>query len=225
LLVGAAVTVPCDNKRLTGNSANLTIVHQGVALLGLVDLLIVPPVIVAIIICAVRLHRFRHARIRAGITHGSGKHAETAVLWVLVPGLALIVLFHVALFSSPGPVSNLTPSQVPGTWIGAHGATLVVRADGTFTASRLPPNAGLPVPPSGHLVSTNPTTGRGTWQIDSGPFNGDPSSVDLTFTCPRPGSSCSEFWLQLEHKGNSLALYYYLGDPADRSNQYAFTRQ
>ena len=185
------------------------------------DLLIVPPIIVVIIACAVRLHRFRHARIRTGITHGRGTRAETTVLWVLVPGLALIVLFHVALFSSPGPVSNPAPSQVTGTWIGAHGATLVVRADGTFTASNLPAtldqadNVGIPSQPV--------KAGSGTWEI-GGPYAQDQSYVSFTFGCASDESLCgASFELQLQGTAPP-GLFYYIGDPDD-DNTYVFARQ
>jgi hypothetical protein len=55
--------------------------------------------------------------------------------------------------------------------------------------------------------------------------------VIFTFACPAHASACGNqvltFDLQAENPGPSgrPALFYYLGDPDDWADQYAFSRQ
>jgi hypothetical protein len=81
------------------------------------------------------------------------------------------------------------------------------------------------------LSGRNPPSGHGTWVIGPGIFNGPPESVIFTFACSPPGDECAgsnlTFDLQAETSSPSggPALFYYLGDPDNWSDQYAFSRQ
>ena len=81
------------------------------------------------------------------------------------------------------------------------------------------------------LTGRNPSSGDGTWAISPGDFDGSPESVIFTFTCTPPTRECTTlnltFDLQADFQGLSgrPALFYYLGDHDDWSDQYAFTRQ
>jgi hypothetical protein len=110
---------------------------------------------------------------------------------------------------------------------------LVLRPDGTFTASALPPQIGTAAPAlssTGDVLNTG--SGHGTWTIGPGVFNGSPDSVIFTVACGTAPSSCAghprTFDLQLEtnapNGGGGPALFYYTGSPRDLSNQYPFVR-
>jgi hypothetical protein len=163
----------------------------------------------------------------------AGRTVRPWPLAASLAGIALFVLFNVAYFNGFGtdPVIGIpTRVQITGTWVGTAGATLVVKPDGTFIASGLPPYTGQAAFP-GMQSGRNPPSGQGTWLIGPGDFSGPPESVIFTFGCPQPASECASqnltFDLQAENPGPSggRALFYYLGDPDDWSNQYAFTRQ
>lgn len=145
-------------------------------------------------------------------------------------GIALFVLFNLNGFGTDPVIGTPTRAQVTGTWVGNAGATLVLRPDGTFTARGLPSYAGQPDSP-GMQLGRNPASGHGTWVIGPGDFNGPPESVIFTFVCAVHPSGCGNqvltFDLQAENPGPSggPALFYYLGDPDDWADQYAFTRQ
>jgi hypothetical protein len=75
-------------------------------------------------------------------------------------------------------------------------------------------------------------SGHGTWTIGPGGFNGSPQSVIITVACRAAPSGCAghprTFDLQVETKApngqGGPALFYYLGNPRDLSNQYYFIR-
>jgi len=161
--------------------------------------------------------------------------------WGLVAvlvGAGLFVLFNVAYFNGFGTdpvIGSPTRAQVTGTWVGDQGARLVLRPDGTFTASGLPPYVGVG---AGFFATSGqpqtPSSGDGTWVIGPGEFNGPPESVIFTFaSCDGGPGGCpgyaSSFDLQAETAsptgGGGPALFYYTGDPDDWAGQYAFTRQ
>jgi hypothetical protein len=158
-------------------------------------------------------------------------------VWLLVASLAgigLFILFNVTYFNGFGTdpvIGSPTGAQVTGTWVGTDGARLVLRRNGTFAASRLPPYVGQPTDFRDMLLGRNPPTGHGTWVIGAGVFGGPPESVIFTFACSPPGRGCTNrnltFDLQAESPGPSggPALFYYRGDPDDWSDQYAFTHQ
>jgi hypothetical protein len=159
--------------------------------------------------------------------------ARRWTLMASLAGIALFVLFNVAYFNGFGtdPVIGIpTRAQVTGTWVGNAGATLVLKLDGTFTASGLPSHTGQSDFP-GMQLGHNPASGHGTWAIGPGDFNGPPESVIFTFACSANASGCGNqvltFDLLAENPGPSggPALFYYLGDPDDWGDQYAFTRQ
>jgi hypothetical protein len=148
--------------------------------------------------------------------------------------LVLFVLFNVAYFNGFGTdpvIGSPTRAQVTGTWVGDYGAVLVLRPDGTFTASGLPPDVGDVTSGTGaSSPGQNLLSGRGTWIIGPGAFNGPPQSVIFTFSCGVGPNGCpadvQSFDLQAEASspsgGGGPALFYYLGDPDDWSNQYPF---
>lgn len=135
-----------------------------------------------------------------------------AAAMIAVASVAALVI--AALGRSAVPVA-VTPTarQMTGTWTGAHGATLTLTSDGTFTATGLPAgfgewSNGLP-----------PVAGSGTWRI--GRFEPD-ADVGVIFSFP--GASQAE--LLVERDGSSLFLYYDKGDPDEGwSGQYRFARQ
>jgi hypothetical protein len=207
-----------------------------VAFFGMFDLLAGGGLIAGLITAAVAAVRMRSARVIARENGGraaAGRVRRTGAvtaLWIFGAALVLLVLFNVLYFNGFGtdPVlGSPTRAQVTGTWIGDHGAILVLRADGTFTASGLPsslPVSGsLPAQPSGH----------GTWVIGPGDFSGPPESVIFTFACDAGPGGCAgpatTFDLQAETSspsgGGGSALFYYLGDPDDWSDQYPFVRE
>jgi hypothetical protein len=156
-----------------------------------------------------------------------GRLGRAVRVWPLVVSLAgtgLFVVFNVAYFNSGADpvISSPTRAQVTGTWVGRGRAKLVLRADGTFTASRLPPYAGQPTDLPDMLSGQTSPSGKGSWVIGPGVFSGPPESVIFNFA-----GSTKTFDLQAETSSPSggPALFYYLGDPDDWSNQYAFTRQ
>jgi len=128
-------------------------------------------------------------------------------------------------------IGSPTDAQATGTWVGSGGARLVLQSNGTFTASRLPPYAGQPTDFPDMLAGRNPLSGDGTWVMARATSAAPPESVIFTFTCASPTRDCTTlnltFGLQAESQGpsGSPALFYYLGDPDDWSDQYAFTRQ
>jgi hypothetical protein len=159
-----------------------------------------------------------------------------AVLWTFGAALVLLIFFNVAYFKSGANqvTGSPTRAQVTGTWVGDEGSNLVLRPDGTFTASALPQDVGtaaaVTYSPSGSLL--NPWSGHGTWIIGPGEFNGSPESVILTVACDAAPNGCAghprTFDLQAEtnapNGGGGPALFYYLGNPHDLSNQYPFVR-
>lgn len=159
-----------------------------------------------------------------------------AVLWTFGAALAALVLFNVAYFNGFGTdpvIGSPTRAQVTGTWVGDHGATLVLRPDGTFTATSLPPYVGDATDSFGTSgLLRNPPSGHGTWVIGPGDFNGPPETVIFTFACDADPNVCAghamTFDLQAEASspsgGGGPALFYYLGDPDDWSDQYPFVR-
>lgn len=207
------------------------------AIFGIFDLLIGSALIAGLIAAAVAAVRLRSARVIAQENGGpaaAGRVRRTGavtVLWAFGAALVLLVLFNVAYFNGFGTdpvIGSPILTQVTGTWIGDHGAILVLRPDGTFTASGLPPSllqmsGSPPDPPSGH----------GTWIIGPGEFNGPPESVIFTFACDAGSNGCAgpatTFDLQAETSSPSgeggPALFYYLGDPDDWNNQYPFVRE
>jgi len=198
-----------------------------VALFGLFDLAIALVLLVFLVGSVVLLLRpARAAR--------AGRARYAWPLAVSLAGSGLFVVFNVAYFNGFGTdpvIGSPTDAQVTGIWLGNAGATLVMKPDGTFTASRLPPHVGQPTDLPGMLPGRNPPSGHGTWAIGPGDFGGSPESVIFTLACSLPGGDCANsnltFELQAENPGpsGSPALFYYQGDPDDWSDQYAFTRQ
>lgn len=214
------------------------VVLWSVAIFGIFDFLIGGGLIVGLIAAA----RRRSAKVIVG-ENGSPATARrvrgtgaVAVLWAFGAALALLVLFNVAYFNGFGTdpvIGSPTRARVTGTWVGDHGAVLVLRPDGTFTASGLPRYVGDATDPFGTTgLPQNPSSGHGTWIIGPGDFNGPPESVIFTFACDAGPSGCAghamTFDLQAETSspsgGDGPALFYYLGDPDDWSNQYPFVR-
>lgn len=218
------------------------VVLRSVAIFGIFDFLIGGGLIVGLIAAAIAAARRRSAQVIVG-ENGSPATARrvrgtgaVAVLWAFGAALALLVLFNVAYFNGFGTdpvIGSPTRAQVTGTWVGDHGAVLVLRRDGTFTASGLPRYVGDATDPFGTTgLPQNPSSGHGTWIIGPGDFNGPPESVIFTFACDAGPNGCAgramTFDLQAETSspsgGDGPALFYYLGDPDDWSNQYPFVR-
>jgi hypothetical protein len=198
-----------------------------VALFGLFDLAIVLVLLVFLVSSVVLLLRpARGAR--------AGRAGRAWPLAASLAGTGLFVVFNVAYFNGFGTdpvIGSPTDAQVTGTWVGSGGATLVLKPDGSFTASRLPPYVGQPKDFSDMLLGRNPPSGHGTLVIGPADFGGSPESVIFTLACSLPRDECANwnltFDLQAENSGppGSPALFYYQGDPDDWSDQYAFTRQ
>lgn len=180
-------------------------------------------------------------RIRASKNGGPAgarrrRSTSRAVLWTLGAALIAFVFFNVTYFR-PGAnhvVGSPTHAQVTGTWAGDYGLALVLRPDGTFTTAGLQPQVGTAAPV---LFSTdgdvlNVWSGHGTWIIGPGNFNGSPDSVIFTVACNAGPTGCAghprTFELQMETNapsgGGGPALFYYLGNSRDLSNQYPFNR-
>lgn len=168
------------------------VVVGSVAILAIFNLLVGGSLIVGLIAAAIAAVRQCSAMVMTGENGGmatTGRAQRTAavtLLWTFGAALALLVLFNVAYFNGTDPViGSPTRTQVTGTWIGDHGATLVLRPDGTFTAAGLPPYVGNPpdtlLPTSGS--PPNPPSGHGTWVIGPGEFDGPPESVIFNFSC------------------------------------------
>jgi len=157
-----------------------------------------------------------------------GRLGRAVRVWPLVValvGTGLFVVFNVAYFNGFGTdpvISSPTRLQVTGTWVGSGGARLMLRPNGTFTATRLPSYVGQPTDFPDMLSGLTSPSGNGRWVIGPGVFSGPSESVIFTFA-----DSTQTFDLQAETSSPSggPALFYYLGDPDDWSNQYAFTRQ
>jgi hypothetical protein len=198
-----------------------------VALFGLFDLAIALVLLVFLVSSVVML--FRPAR-----GDRAGRAPRAWPLAASLAGTGLFVVFNVAYFNGFGTdpvIGSPTDAQVTGTWVGNDGARLVLKSDGTFTASRLPPHVGQPTDFPDMLPGRNPPSGHGTWLIGPGDFGASPQSVVFTFACSVPADECANwnltFDLQAETSGPSggPALFYYQGDPDNWSDQYACTRQ
>jgi hypothetical protein len=209
-------------------------------ILVIFDFLIGGGLIAGLIAAATRM---RSARVIAG-QGGSPAPARrvrrsdraVAALWTFGAALVLLTFFNVAYFK-PGAnqvIGSPTRAQVTGTWGGDYGLGLVLRPNGTFTASALPQHVGTASPAlsaDGSAV-LNTWPGHGTWVIGPGVFNGSPESVIFTVACGTALSGCAghprTFDLQVETNapsgGGGPALFYYLGSPRDLSNQYPFVR-
>jgi hypothetical protein len=185
--------------------------------------------------------RMRSARVLAGkdgnlaTARRVGRSGRVvAVLSTVGSVLALLVFVNVVYFKSANRViGSPTRAQVTGTWVGNHGSTLVLRPDGTFTAYGLPQHVGTvaAVTSSADGPPLNPWSGHGTWIIGPGGFNGSPESVIFTVACDPPNRCAGHartFDLQQETNapagGGGRALFYYLSNPHDLSNQYPFVR-
>lgn len=187
----------------------LAVISIDVAFFGLIDLM-TALVLLGCLVAAIALlllPRLKRAR-------------KAARLWFLVTtlaGIGLFVAFNVAYFNPGDQPISPTRAQVTGTWFAARGARLVLRPDGTFTASGLPADNG-----TGQM----PSSGHGNWVIAFDGSGSSAKSVIFTFACDPPDRACATFSLSAENHGPSgrPALFYYLGDP-DADNQYAFTRQ
>jgi hypothetical protein len=196
-----------------------------VVILGLFDLVIALALLVLLVSSIAPFVRPRAAT--------AGKHVRGRLV-VSLAGIGIFILFNVVYFNGFGTdpvISSPTAAQVAGTWVGSGGAKLVLRPDGTFTASRLPPHVGQPTDFPVMVSGRNPPAGHGTWVIGPGEFNGPPESVIFSFTCSAPGDECTNLNLTIDLQAESSspsggpALFYYQGDPDDWSDQYAFTRQ
>jgi len=132
---------------------------------------------------------------------------------VMLAVAAIIVLVIASQLGAFNPVIAPSAGEAAGVWKGAHGATLTLAADGTFTASGLPAGMG------DWADGSTPVSGSGTWHV--GRFDpSTPPGVVLGFA---NGSQCE---LQLEQDGPTLAMFYDLGDPDQGwSGQYRLARQ
>jgi len=94
-----------------------------------------------------------------------------------------------------------TRSMMIGTWRSSNGVVLTLSADGTFTESGLPSNAG-------EASSLNiPSQGTGHWRV--GPYPAEPVGVVLAFA-PDPRV---ELELLVERDRSAVIMYYDKGDP------------
>ena len=187
--------------------------------------------------------RTRSTRVITGqndtpATARRGRRSDRAVvaLWTLGAALVLLVVYNLVYFNSGANqvIGSPTRAQVTGTWDGDEGSNLVLRPNGTFTASALPQDVGaagaVTYTPSESLL--NPWSGHGTWIIGPGDFTGSPESVIFTVACAPTPNRCAgharTFDLQAEtnapNGGGGPALFYYLGNTRDLNNQFMFVR-
>jgi hypothetical protein len=98
----------------------------------------------------------------------------SAVLWTFSAGLALLTFVNLEYWYLQPRANHLigspTPAQVTGTWEGDLGTNLVLRPDGTFTASPVPQDVGTAAPVTFNADGSqlNAWSGRGTWTIGPG---------------------------------------------------------
>jgi hypothetical protein len=184
--------------------------------------------------------RIRSSRVVAGQngnpdTVGRARRNARAVLWVFGAALVLLIFFNRAYFETGANqvIGSPTRAQVTGTWVGDYALTIVLRPNGTFTTSGLPPHVGTAAPITFSADGdVDVWSGRGTWIVGPGIFNGSPESVIFTVACDAAANGCAghprTFDLQMEGNapagGGGPALFYYLGNPHDLSNQYPFVR-
>jgi hypothetical protein len=167
------------------------------------------------------------AATRASVSPGSAKAARPVhigclvvlLVSVMVPVmLAALIMGGLIIAGFDGP-KDITPSaaQVTGTWIQPGGATVVLKANGTFTASHLPAQFGE------WGDGEPPSSGTGTWRV--GRF--DPSTepgVILSF--PGPGLGITTELLVQWSSGSPLIMYYDPGGPDEGvSGQYQLIKQ
>ena len=186
----------------------------------------------------------RSARAITRHNHGPatarrGRRSDRAVVALWTPGAALVLLvvYNLVHFH-PGAnqvIGSPTRTQVTGTWVGDAGSNLVLRPNGTFTASFVPQDVGVAgavtYTPSESLL--NPWSGHGTWTIGLGDLNGSTESVIFTVACDPAPNRCADhartFDLQAEtnapNGGGGPALFYYLGNTRDLNNQFMFVRE
>lgn len=146
----------------------------------------------------------RDRSVRRGVAAAGVMIAVAGGSALLISGLGL-----------PAVPEQVTPTvrQVTGTWMGAHGATLTLARDGTFTATGLPAGFG------DWQNGTPPGAGSGTWHVGRLEPGAD---VGVIFDFSR----FSQAELLVERDGPSLYLYYDKGDPDEGwSGQYRFARQ
>ncbi len=189
------------------------VVSQVVLAFGLVDLTVALALLAGFTAALVLLLSPRLTTVR-----------RATRVWYLVTALVGIGLFvglnaaYFALAAADSPITP-TPAQVTGTWTAAGGARLLIRPNGTFAATDLPPGIG------NMEVGQAPPSGHGTWTIGFDGTDSAAKSVIFKFACLPPSSGCVIFSLAAETDGPAgrPALFYYLGDPDD-DDQYTFAR-
>jgi hypothetical protein len=103
-----------------------------------------------------------------------------------------------------------TRSMMIGTWRSTHGAMLTLSADGTFTESGLPSNAGEA------SAGTIPSQDTGTWSVGL-------AGVTLSFASI--GAGPAQVTMAVERQGSTVIMYYDKGDPDEGpSGQYQLIR-
>jgi hypothetical protein len=158
-------------------------------------------------------------RLGCGLTRSRPQAAGPAVfrlagVGALVTVAVIIVAVLASQLGAADPViTSPSARQAAGAWTGAHGAMLILTADGRFTASALPA-AGV----GDWRIGSTPISGSGVWHV--GVFDsGTPLGVIFDF------ANGSQAELQLEQDGSTLALFYDVGDPDEGWNgQYRFVR-
>ena len=163
-------------------------------------------------------------------TGNAGRKSAVDFRWAGTAILALLAVFIWTHFHT-GPAANQvvgspTRDQVTGLWGGDYGSNLVLRPDGTFTSSGLPPRVGT----AGHVGGPF-WPARGMWAIGPGDPGG-PDSVIFTVDCGASSGGCAghprTFRLLLETNspdgGGGPALFYYTDRTRDLDNQYQYVR-
>jgi hypothetical protein len=127
-------------------------------LIVLLDFAAIAGLIVAVVVAAQRLRAPPSANDDGTIFR------RWRNLITLVAALVLLVVGNGWFMKWSDDKGKPVPAHFVGTWTDRDGAKLRVRADGTFTASKLPADAN---DPAGY-GKPRPTRGRGTWQVTSG---------------------------------------------------------
>lgn len=138
------------------------------------------------------------------------------VALTLSPFLLFLLLIALRDLGQPTPI---TPdrSAIAGTWTNPDGARLVLRADGTYTATKMPFIADG----TGTFSFDDlPVDGTGTWTIQPwDASSGSGGGLMLSADGGRTNTS-------LETTGNAAhpSLYASIGDP-DEDNDFNFVKQ
>ena len=172
----------------------------------LLDLAAIGGLIIAIVVTAVKLRPARPA------PPGVAVFRRWTSLIMLLAALGLLVLGNVRFLISSYDQGRPAPAQVAGKWTDSDGATLQVRADGTFTAVGLPAGAndpagdGKPRPAGGH-GTWHITRGDGTWHVLFTLSGGSQFRLDDQWGSASPGDASTAWFSYVFARYNAVDVW------------------